>query len=861
MGHKEKHGENNPFSLIADTNSAENGFSEKFGRFQSFNALTPEEIEAPSAGIAETKSTGALEALKKRMLEARMGDDTVFEASGEKSPAPQGNPVPQIKSENSVPAKPAEVNCPEAEEPTPDGKTLLERCRPFITEPDGSATAMDEEPSYRLESIADILSSESKKALERLSEKYDLEIEDFGKSAAPADNPEADTPEPEIFEETLPLSAEKTAKYIISDIDSTFDTVPPVSEAGTDISSTATIKFTPVSDSESRSRISISSMTQSVDLSNELNSADNTVEDGADRETRLEQTEFEEFEPQEEFDSGQKAKYFLRRLSVKKRGSFLRCCGTVFITLILAIAALPSMSAFLLEHTAVTMTACTALLAVILLLNYDMFAAIPKIFTGYASPDTLALTALLSVILYSAVGIAENEITVNMLLLAAFTASVRSVSAFMRCSHTLTGFKQISTGSTKRAIKLIDDPAVTFAMSRGAVQGDVLAAAPRRTSHIDGFMKYTSFRITFGGKLPIITAVSLLLSVILGFACAAYFDGMLYGFYTAAAIQCLAATPVIFLTDDLPLYGAARRLGKRGAMIAGKMGAEYLEKANAVVFGGNELFPSGTVTLHNMQVLSDNSIDDTLIRAAALTDSLSSPLAPIFKKIAGTSGNPVLPDSDTVKYEDKMGISGWVDNRLLFVGNRTLMEAHGITVPSIETDRKLLRRGYFPVYVASGDKACALLAVQYSVNAELAYELRRISALGITMLIESSDPNLTEEMICDYMGLYDDSVKVMSAAGCHMYRNAVTYTEHCRAPAAYKGNPSALAAAVSCASRIKKAGLLFSVLYSLAAVLGTVVFTYMSFGGSGSVFGSGALLLYGIISTFVSLFAYLTCRP
>lgn len=35
-----------------------------------------------------------------------------------------------------------------------------------------------------------------------------------------------------------------------------------------------------------------------------------------------------------------------------------------------------------------------------------------------------------------------------------------------------------------------------------------------------------------------------------------------------------------------------------------------------------------------------------------------------------------------------MGISGWVDNKLLFVGNRTLMEAHGIEVPSVETTAK-----------------------------------------------------------------------------------------------------------------------------------------------------------------------------
>lgn len=78
-------------------------------------------------------------------------------------------------------------------------------------------------------------------------------------------------------------------------------------------------------------------------------------------------------------------------------------------------------------------------------------------------------------------------------------------------------------------------------------------------------MKYTSFRVYFGGRLPIMTVVSLLLSVILGFACAAYFDNMLYGFYSAAAIQCIAAAPVLFLIVDLPLYSASKGL-RAGAL-------------------------------------------------------------------------------------------------------------------------------------------------------------------------------------------------------------------------------------------------------------------------------------------------------
>ena len=129
------------------------------------------------------------------------------------------------------------------------------------------------------------------------------------------------------------------------------------------------------------------------------------------------------------------------------------------------------------------------------------------------------------------------------------------------------------------------------------------------------------------------------------------------------------------------------------------------------------------------------------------------------------------------------------------------------------------------------------------------------------MLINSSDPNMTEEMICDYFGLYSDSVKVMSAAGCHMYKNAVTYTEKCSAPAAYKGNPIGMPAIINSANRIKKSNLLLTVLYAITSILGAVLFTYMSFDDSGSLTSSLTVLIYNLACTALSYILYLTQKP
>lgn len=856
------------------------------------HALTPDEVLGFSSNSEEGEitSTGALESLKKRMLEAKSdkksdtspaptadypGKSAFAYGTKSESTADNGDfdldtfseSFKKIKSEK----QPHRDMQPAAAEEAPTHeKSLLEKCRPFILDGEDGDSVMKSAPTYKLESVAEILNSESKKTLDKLSEKYEIAFDDLGKYSktetsveSPAETENSNKSEQEVFDDVVPSMPkiqhiQTNVSNIISDIDSGASSVK---SERPDMHSTATIKFTPVSDADNTARISVSSQTRPIDLTGELTGLPETVESAEENEVQLEQSEFEEYIPSEEFTDEKDAKRLLRKLSIKKRSAFLKTFFSLFGMLLLAAAKLPFMSEILLSNTKAANIICTAILGIIILINADMFISLSKIFSRRANPDILAVTASLSVIAYSVAAIFKNEIAIDLILLGAAILSVRALCSFMSAAYMLSGFKQISASSPKCAVKLIGDQAVTFAMAKSSIDGDVLAAAPQKAKHINDYIKYSTFRVFLAGKLPVITVISLLLCLIVGFACASYFDGVIYGFYSAAAIQCFAALPSIFMIDNLPLYSSAKRLSSFGTMIAGKTGAERIENANAVVFSADELFPSGTVQMHQLQVLSDNSIDDTIIRAASLTEAMSSPLAPIFKKIAGTGGNVVLPNSDTVKYEDRMGISGWVDNRLLFIGNRTLMEAHGIEVPSVEVDRKILRQGLFPVYVASQNKACALITVHYTVRGDIAKELRRVSALGVTMLINSSDPNMTEEMICDYMGLYNDSVKVMSAAGCHMYKNAVTPTPACSAPAAYKGNPIGLAAIISNASRIKKSNVLLTVLYVISSVLGAVLFAYMSFDGSGTLMSGVSVLLYSLVSTAVAYILYLTQKP
>ena len=490
-----------------------------------------------------------------------------------------------------------------------------------------------------------------------------------------------------------------------------------------------------------------------------------------------------------------------------------------------------------------------------------MFSSFTNAFTKKSNGDFLATVCALSSLLLTAVSIINDKSIFEIVLLVSVILFVRSLCSFFDTSSMLGNLKQIATKNPKKAVSLISDKTITFAMAKNAIEGDALVAVPRNTDFVSDYIKYSTFATRLNGKFNIISIVSLIIALISGIVAYTYFDGIYYGVYVFTVIISLASLPTLFFIDVLPAFSATKRLNKKGAMIAGKTAAEKLELANAVVVNSTDIFPSGTVTLQNIKVLSDNSIDDTLLKAASLTDAVGSTLAPIFKKIAGTNSAYSIPNSDTVKYEERLGLSGWVDDELLFIGNRTLMEAHGIPMPNIEIDRKILRKGYFPVYLASGGKACALLIIQYSVNPIVAREFRKITNLGVTVLVSNCDPNINEEMICDYLGLYDDSVKIMSNAGVHMYKNTVSKVESCSAPASFRTGNLTFITIMNCASRMKKTNTLLAVLYVLFFVLGATIFIYSAFSGSENLINGTAVLLYELVATLLSLISFMIRKP
>lgn len=791
---------------------------------ESARLAAQQRLESAPSEVFESKTQVLEEVTEEEKEEVTMQDDTVSTES-------------TLNFEDITPSHySVEKTNLESEQKT----NLLEKCTPFILDDDGNS-AVEEEPAYTLESVESILGIPEKE------EKTETE--------APVHIKRQD---PIITSETIVMERSAfNAAGILSDIDEGGNegTVNPV-----DISDTAlfTKRFDPIQSSSGKNTMTF---TRIPDLKSGI--AEATIKQEAEEkliEDIFGDTQENDFEPKDEYLCTADAKRIGRKLKITKRNAFYGIFVSAVCFILSGIFSLPAVVTALSGAPVAHAVIQCCLSGIAILSGLRVWKAFISVFKKHTSPE--AAIALCEILYCVCVALDFGSVTniCYMSLLMTFILFTASACNFSKASYTLSNFRFVASSRKKNAVTLIDDRPTTLSMASGSIEGDVLVAATRRVTNITDFMKNATAPTEFEGRFKILFIVFLIAAVLCGLA-GGMSGSISNSIYCAFCVMALLCTPTLLMCDIMPLKFAAKRLNRKGAMIAGKTALNRLEMANACVMRASDFFPRGTVTLHNLQVLSDNSIDKTLLEAASVANALKSPLSDILCDIAcGTLNTSALPQCDSVKYENRMGISGWVGDNRLFIGNYDLLKAHGITPPDFEMVKKIMRSGYFPVFIACNQKACAVLTVKYSVSASVARELTRLCNMGVTLLVNNCDPNLSEQMLCDYFGLFPDSVRIMKDAGIHMYKNRVNYLESSAAPAVHSEQPAVLPAILCTAIRTKRAISVLRVIHIIAATLGALALIFLSFNQSDITVNALYIALYEAIIAFIAFITGLFFR-
>ena len=126
-------------------------------------------------------------------------------------------------------------------------------------------------------------------------------------------------------------------------------------------------------------------------------------------------------------------------------------------------------------------------------------------------------------------------------------------------------------------------------------------------------------------------------------------------------------------------------------------------------------------------------------------------------------------------------------------------------------------------------KIAAMFVVGYKANPGIKASLKMMESKGISILVRTSDANITEELISNFFGLHKNAVKIISAVAGEMYRKERLKKRNAEAKIIHNGSVKSMLAAVNAAAGLYYSEGLLSAIQSILSAFGLGLTVLLAF--------------------------------
>ena len=373
-----------------------------------------------------------------------------------------------------------------------------------------------------------------------------------------------------------------------------------------------------------------------------------------------------------------------------------------------------------------------------------------------------------------------------------------TIGRYLQVRRTAENFRFVSYEGEKIALTRVEDAATAKRIGRTAVaEGIPYVVHARSTSFLRGFLRHAYADDRLDEQMRTWVTTALLFTVLPSVMFGLLRDPWV-AFSAFTATLCLVCACAPLLASGVIACRTASKALRQGAFICGWEAAEQFGDTDAVTADAQDIFPPDSLQLHGIKTFRGARIDEVIMDAAAVSIAAGGPLAAVFRAIIADRVD-ILQEVDTLVYEQDMGVSGWVGGRRVLVGNRLLLKNHGVDVPSNAYEERYTVDGRKLVYLSTAGELSAMFVISYLRDDELAQKLQALSRCRMDLIIHSCDPNVTEELVCETLGLDNYRVAVMDAQASRAYVGLDAQTDEEEAILATDGRlTSTVAALVGC---------------------------------------------------------------
>lgn len=422
-------------------------------------------------------------------------------------------------------------------------------------------------------------------------------------------------------------------------------------------------------------------------------------------------------------------------------------------------------------------------------------------------------------------------------------------------------FKFVTSSGRKYAAKIYNNEAVANQMMSGTAADKNIIAYHHKTSFPANFLKISYApdpSEDLASKLaPITTLAGFLIAIMYGFANASFTDA-----FNAFALITAVAIPVsTLLAVNVPVRRLCKNLLTYDSMLAGYPSIKQFCDSTGIMIDAAELFPADCIELEGIKTFEDYAIDESLLCGIAVLKEAGNPIANAFDSVVAET-KETLPEVESVLYEDEIGLVGWINSERILVGSRRLLEKYNVETPSNEYEDKYISKGRQVTYLAKAGRLVAMFVTNYNADSELKLELQRAEANGISILIRTTDFNVTNDLVAQKYNLFYRSIKVLPTGLGNVLKEAEsTVEETSRSYLITSGRVASMARAVSGSVKIKHNISLAIIIQLISIILGVLVCATLSLYAGVGVVGSLELLIYTLFWGTAAVFAPALQKP
>lgn len=571
-------------------------------------------------------------------------------------------------------------------------------------------------------------------------------------------------------------------------------------------------------------------------------------------------------EPIDDYNSPEDAKAIGAELNGDMRDLRLRLVITGGTTLLLALVNIIFGRSFNSGQAANTSTPIVfivmtlVLLGVAIAVNYRTIGnGLRALFAFNANSDSAIAVATVGVILQAIISFFNTQGVVDKeqhlyaaVLTAALFANAAGKLTMLRRIHS--NFRFVSSKEQKYSVQLYTDEDNALKMTGNAVSEQPVVAYQTKTGFLDRFLEMSYLPDPAETSSQLLAPVGLIAALVLCII------SMIITRSVPTAISALAAallTSVAFsnmLSVNMSVSRLAKLARRAGGMIVGYEAVHVFGDVNAVAIDAEELFPTGTVTLNGIKTyLSRDETEEAVLAASALMDAVGGPLCGVFEQVI-TENEESLPKAEEYSYEDERGIVGKVDGKRIYIGSKELLMSHKIEIPAKEEETQYSVGGRQVVYIAVENRVAAMLIMTYAGDRRKKNELQRLEDSGVSIVVRTTDPNITSHMLSRLFGIDASSVSVMASDMGQVYKDLVKEEiPRCNAVMATKGRVESLITLISACIDEKRSTALTVAMQTGAVALGFILVAFLACFGAMNRLSAFGLFLFEMLWILIIL--------